>query len=101
MVKVNWTIHSLENIANIADFISKDSLKYAELFVKRIFERVKILENFPKSGRIVPEINNENIRELIFGNYRIVYKLYETHIDIITVHHGARLLSNSSLFDNN
>ncbi len=100
MATVNWTTLSLENINDIAGFISNDSLKYAELFVEKIFERVKILENFPKSGRVVPEINNENIRELIFGNYRIVYKLYETYLDILTVHHSARLLSNSSLFDN-
>ena len=97
MVKVNWTDLSLQDIDNIAIFIAKDSPNYSTLFVSKIFEKAKLLENFPKMGRIVPEIKNDLIRELV---YRIVYKLYENHLDILTVHHSARLLSNSSLFDN-
>lgn len=100
MAEVNWTKFALENISDIADFISKDSVSYAELFVRKIFEKVIILEEFPNSGRIVPEFENSQIRELIFGSYRIVYKLYDIKIDIVTVHHSARLLSNSPLFEN-
>jgi mRNA-degrading endonuclease RelE of RelBE toxin-antitoxin system len=51
------------------------------------------LEQHPLAGKIVSEFNNKNIQELIRGNYRIVYKLVsEIDIDIITVHHSARLL---------
>jgi len=100
MAEVNWTKFALENISDITDFISKDSVSYAELFVRRIFEKVVILQDHPNSGRIVPEFENIHIRELIFGNYRIVYRLIDPGVDIITVHHSARLLSNSPLFDN-
>ena len=100
MAEVNWTKFALENVSNIADLISKDSVSYAEFFVRKIFEKVIILEEFPNSGRIVPEFENVEIRELIFGNYRIVYKLFDEKIDVLTVHHSARLLSNSPLFEN-
>jgi toxin ParE1/3/4 len=99
MVEIKWTQQSIEDINNIADYIAKDSVKFANLQVERIFERVEILKITPLSGRIVPEINNLKIRELILGNYRIIYKvLNKKRIDILTVHHSARLLSNSPAF---
>lgn len=50
------------------------------------------LEDFPKSGRIVPEFDSDVIRELIEGNYRIVYKINSNHIGVVRVHHSARIL---------
>ena len=93
MVKVKWTDFALENLIAIGDYIEKDSYFYAQRVVDSLFNSVDILEQHPLAGRIVPEFNNRNIRELIRGNYRIVYKLIsEIDIDIITVHHSARLL---------
>ena len=93
MVKVKWTDFALENLIAIGDYIEKDSLFYAQRVVNQLFDSVDILENFPLSGRVVPEYNDITIRELIRGNYRIVYKLVsENDIDIVTVHHSARLL---------
>jgi len=100
MVDVRWTDQSLEDIENIAEFIAKDSQKYARIQVQRFFERTEILLTHPKSGRVVPEINDEAIRELIQGNYRIIYRIVSrNHIDIITIHHSRRLLSNPPLFE--
>jgi plasmid stabilization system protein ParE len=93
MVKVKWTDFALENLVAIGDYIERDSYFYARRVVNSLFNSVDILEQHPCAGRIVPEFNNINIRELIRGNYRIVYKLAgDTNIDIITVHHSARLL---------
>ena len=93
MVKVKWTDFALENLIAIGDYIEKDSYFYAQRVVNALFNSVDILEQHPLAGRIVPEFNNRNIRELMRGNYRIVYKLVsEKDIDIITVHHSARLL---------
>lgn len=93
MVKINWTQQSLSNIDDIADFIAKDSVKYAKLQVLRFIIAVDVLLENPKIGRVVPEIGNENIRELIQGNYRIIYKINSTsRIDILTVHHSRRIL---------
>ena len=95
MVKVRWTDFALENLIAIGDYIERDSYFYAQRIVNYLFSSVDILEQHPLAGRIVPEFNNRNIRELIRGSYRIVYKLItEIDIDIITVHHSARLLKN-------
>lgn len=96
MVEVNWTDQALQDIDNIAEFISKDSLKYAKIQVQLIFDRVEALYDQPELGRIVPEIHKKKIRELIVGNYRIVYRIISSKkIDILTIHHSRRLLTNN------
>lgn len=96
MVRVNWTDQALGDIENIAQFIEKDSAKYANIQVHRFFDKVEILLTHPRAGRIVPEINQDYLRELIQGNYRIIYRIVtDSQIDIITVHHSRRLLSNN------
>ena len=100
MVKINWTNLALQDLDDIGEYISKDSVRYAELTVQHLFDSVDILKSHPKAGRIVPEFDLEDLRELIRGSYRIVYKIIsKSRIDILTVHHSARLLSNSPLFE--
>jgi len=102
MVEVKWTDQSLEDINNIAEYIAADSEKFASIQVQKFFERVEVLHQYPKIGKVVPEITRENIRELISGNYRIIYKIIsKSRIDILTVHHAARLLRNSPVFKKN
>ena len=99
MVEVNWTSQSIEDINNIAEFISRDPLKYAEVQVEQFFEYAAMLELNPQIGRVVPEVGNKAIREMIIGNYRLIYKIIERNrIDILTVHHSSRLLKNSNIF---
>jgi addiction module RelE/StbE family toxin len=93
MVKITWTEQSLNDVENIAQFIAMDSEKFAKIQVSRFFNSSLILETFPFSGRIVPELNRTDIRELIQGNYRIIYKIVsDNQIDILTVHHSRRQL---------
>jgi toxin ParE1/3/4 len=93
MVEVKWTNQSIEDINNIAEFIAKDSVKYARLQVNIFFDTCLILEQFPNAGRIVPEAGEENTRELIVGSYRIIYHIISPNrIDILTVHHSHRIL---------
>ena len=66
-------------------------------FSNRVFESVERLELFPKSGRIVPELQLETIREIIFGNYRIVYRLKQKEVEILTVFYAARLFDFSEI----
>ena len=95
MVEINWTIQSLYDIENIAEFISKDSERYAQIQVQRFFESVEILYENCRIGRVVPEFKSDTIRELILGNYRIIcYLVSENLIDILAVHHSKSLLSN-------
>jgi toxin ParE1/3/4 len=99
MVEVKWTNQSLEDIHNIGEYIATDSEKFAAIQVEKFFEKAEMLSKYPKIGRIVPEIGRQDIRELISGNYRIIYKIISNQrIDILTIHHGARLLSNTAAF---
>lgn len=94
MVEINWTEQSLVDIDNIAEFIAKDSLKYAQIQVQHFFDSVEHLQSQPKAGRIVPETNDTNIREIIVGFYRVIYLITsDKQIDIITIHHSKRLLN--------
>ena len=96
MVKVIWTDQSIEDINNIAEFIAKDSFKYAQIQVNTFFDLALLLEKSPRMGRRVPETNDDSIRELITGSYRIIYKIRtEKEILIITVHHSSRLMTNN------
>jgi toxin ParE1/3/4 len=99
MVKIIWTQRSLDDLKSIAEYISKDSLKYASLTLERIIDVTKHLEINPRIGRMVPEIGrNDKIREVIFGNYRIIYKITSTlTVHILTVHHSAKRLRQTSL----
>ncbi len=92
MVIVVWTDFAIEDLRSIHEYISKDSKRYADRFVEKLLERVGQLESFPKSGRIVPEFNQVSVREIIEGNYRIIYKISSNQIAIVRVHHAARQL---------
>jgi addiction module RelE/StbE family toxin len=98
MVEVKWSDQAIQDIDNIAEYISLDSIHYAELQVSDFFERAEVLNEYPMAGRIVPEIKDKSIRELIVGSYRLIYViLREERIDILTVYHSARLLKAKDL----
>jgi addiction module RelE/StbE family toxin len=90
MVEIFWTELAQEDLQSIFTYISRDSIRYADRTVDKIILRVDQLEKYPKSGRIVPEFDNKLIRELLEGNYRIVYQIKDTSIFILRVHHAAR-----------
>ena len=90
MGKIIWAISALEDIDSIAQFIERDSVDQAALFVTRVLEMVDRLEKFPQSGRIIPEINDVHCREILYGAYRIMYHLNEKEIWITGVLHGAK-----------
>jgi addiction module RelE/StbE family toxin len=93
MVKIIWSDLAIEDLKSIHDYISKDSTRYASEMIERIIQRVDQLENFPNSGRKVPEFDNELIRELIVDNYRIVYNVDEQFVSISRIHHSSKLIS--------
>jgi toxin ParE1/3/4 len=91
MAKLIWTDQAINDLGDIGDYIAENSEKYAKLIIKKLFERTDILKTFPQAGRIVPEKNEENTRELIEGNYRIIYEIVSAdQINILTVYHSAR-----------
>lgn len=89
MAKVHWTLTARRDLKSITEYIAQDSHFYAVEFVERIFGCVEVLEKYPKLGRVVPEFQESNIREVIFHNYRIVYLIKQTKIYVVSVCHGA------------
>ena len=92
-LRLVWTHEALVRLSQIQDFISLDSPKRAENFVDYLVERGESVFQNPQIGRIVPEISDPKIREIIAKKYRIVYRIRERDIQILTVFEGHRLLS--------
>ena len=98
MAKVAFTEHSLSAIDEIAAYIALDSEHYASLQIAKIFARVVALEDNPRIGRVVPELKLRSVREVIEGNYRIIYKVVSKDlIHILTVHHSRRQLKRTEI----
>jgi len=89
---VNWTDEALEKLWEIEQYIGSNSPKNAESFVNYLIEQGESIGINPHIGRIVPEISNPEIRELIVKKYRIVYRVQEQKIEILTVFEGHKLL---------
>jgi toxin ParE1/3/4 len=89
---IRWSPRAISNLEDICTYIAKDSKFFASLFIQRIFSIIKSLPKFPKSGRMVPEYGNENIREKIYKNYRIVYRIKGSVIEIVAICHGTKTL---------
>jgi toxin ParE1/3/4 len=92
VTQVIWAPQAIEDVEAIRAYIARDSSPAAHLVVERIVAAVERLQDNPRSGRVVPELGDESIREVIHGRYRIVYRMRHDLVEIATVFHGARLL---------
>ncbi|HED17480.1 MAG TPA: type II toxin-antitoxin system RelE/ParE family toxin [Gammaproteobacteria bacterium] len=90
---IEWADPALDDLEGIRDYIGKDSPYYARQFIERIFDAAEALLEQPKMGRPVPEANHEDVRELIFQGYRIIYRARPDRVQVITVIHGSRNLA--------
>ena len=98
MVTIVWTEISTKDLQEIFAFIAEDSIRYATITTNKIYQRAQLVALNPYVGRIVPEFNEKSIRELIEGNYRIIYRMKnEQQVDILRVYHSARLLKTKEL----
>ncbi len=98
MALIIWTENALNDINNIASYISKDSEFYAKQFVRKLINATLKLESFPKIGKIIRELPLSHYREIFYKIYRIIYRVDTDKVYIITVHHSARLLENNDTF---
>ena len=96
-MQIIWTQEALEQLIDIEDYIARGNPERAVKFDDQLIEHAESLPDSPCSGRIVPEIANPDIKELIFHKYRIVYKLNETRMEILTVFEGHRLLRSDEI----
>jgi toxin ParE1/3/4 len=85
-----WSPLAIDRVLEIHDFIAGDKPEAAATWVEDLFRKVRRLETFPWSGRVVPELSRSEIREILFGEYRLIYQLHKETISILTVHHSKR-----------
>jgi addiction module RelE/StbE family toxin len=91
VTQLRWTTQAVEDVEAIRKFIANDSDAYADLVLARLLEAVERLELFPRSGRIVPELADPQLREVIEPPYRIVYRVLDESAEILTVFRASRL----------
>jgi len=91
-VKIIWSPLAIERASEIAEYIAQDKPSAAENWIDVIFSKIDKLISSPEIGRIVPEIKNSQFRELIYGNYRIIYRIEKKQISILTIRHGMQIL---------
>lgn len=89
-MKVVWAGRAIADLEAIADFIGQDSPHYARVTVSKLSKATRPLETFPRMGRHVPEAESDDVRELIVGSYRLMYRLEPERILVVAVIHGRR-----------
>jgi len=92
-VRIDWAGPATRDLNGIRAYIAQDSEYYADRFIERIVGAVESLSKFPEMGRTVPETNAPGIRELLFHNYRIIYRVESDCVLVIAVAHAARDLT--------
>jgi toxin ParE1/3/4 len=90
VAEVAWRPQALRDLEAIEAYYEEVAPDFAPLFVAGAFETVARLVDFPNAGRVVPEIGDESIRELIYRQYRIIYVVGEDSAEVLTVYHSAR-----------
>jgi toxin ParE1/3/4 len=91
VTRLIWSPLAIEDVEAIRAYVARDSQDSASFLVERLVAAVERLETHPLSGRVVPEVGDEALREAIHGNYRIVYRVRVDLVEVVTVFHGARL----------
>lgn len=95
-MKLAWTKRAQEDLLSIGKYIAEDNILNARKWIKKLHARAKKITDTPMSGRVVPEFENNDIREVFLGNYRIVYLVQNETVLIITIFEGHKLLIKTS-----
>ncbi len=91
-MKVIWSPLAVARLEEQAEFIGRDKPAAARNWAAAAFEAVESLAELPDRGRVVPEVGREEIRELLHGDYRILYRVEKEAVSILTIRHGRQLL---------
>ncbi len=89
-MRVEWSLRARTDIRELKAYIAKDSPFYARRFIERIITTVEKLSEHSHLGRLVPEAQHKDVRELLVQHYRVIYQTRDDHIYIVTVVHGSR-----------
>ncbi|MEE4603854.1 MAG: type II toxin-antitoxin system RelE/ParE family toxin [Desulfobacteraceae bacterium] len=91
-MKIFWSPLAIDRSSEIVDYIAQDKPSAAEKWISTVFSKVEQLKSSPEIGRIVPELNNAQFREIIYGNYRIIYRIEKKQMSVLTIRHGKQIL---------
>jgi len=91
-VRVHWTNTAIDHLLSIYEYVAHDSDVYANRLMDRLTRRSQQVGTFPRSGRQVPEYEAPDVREVIEGSYRVIYRIKEEQIDVLAVMHSAQQL---------
>jgi plasmid stabilization system protein ParE len=89
---VIWSQEALDDIDSIAAYIHRDSPRHAQRVAEEILALGSSISEQPRMGRVVPEVEDEAIRERFIYSYRVIYEIQPTQIEVLAVIHGRRLL---------
>ncbi len=92
MGEIRWSLIASDDYDSIIKYYEKTAPKFAQNLAKKIMYIIDNLIQFPKMGRMVPELENEEIREIIYRNFRIIYRLKENLLEITRIIHGSSIL---------
>ena len=84
-MQIIWSPLALDRVAEFRDYIASDNPAAAEQWVESLFDAVAKLEDFPESGRMVPEAQSPDLREILYQSHRVIYRLEADKISILTV----------------
>ena len=91
MGKLIWSPRFLQDLDNACDYIARESPRYAYLFAQRIVHFIESIATQPQLGAVVAEYDDQNLRERLYQNYRIIYRISENQVELVTLIHAARL----------
>jgi toxin ParE1/3/4 len=91
-MKIIWSPLAIDRASEIAEYISLDKPIAAEKWITTVFSKVEQLASSPEIGRVVPEIGSDRFRELIYGNYRIIYCIEKKQVSVLTIRHDKQIL---------
>ncbi len=92
MVEIRWSPLATDDFESVIKYYEKTAPKFAQNFAKKIIIIIENLHKFPKMGKIVLELEDTGIREIIYRNFRIIYRLKEDFLEIARIIHGSRIL---------
>lgn len=96
MTEIVWSPRAVADVEEIRSYIANDAPAWADLTVRRLVSAVERLREFPESGRVVPERRSPELREVLSGPFRIVYRRTGSGIEVVTVFRGTRLFPSLS-----
>jgi toxin ParE1/3/4 len=97
VARLIWTNQALDDFEALLEYISRDAPMAARRFGQKLFDKVGLLQSNPLLGSVIREDDSQTYREILQGNYRLIYRVDGEVVYLVTIHHAARLLSNFKL----